>query len=233
MKGTKHWVTGGLLIALGVVLLSNNLGYTNISVGWIIRMFWPLLLVYWGTTFLWRPKKTGEVITGLILVGVGIVILGNKHDWFAVDLSMLWKLFWPTVLILAGISFLTGSRGSGKSNTAFMSAIEKRKTPWKLEDSTYWAVMGGIELDLNMAEMEKGATYTLSCNAVMGGIEIRVPRNVTVYCNGTVILGGLEMLGEETGGIYSSLEAQQIMEDPEAPVIHIHNRAVMGGVEIQ
>ena len=48
MKGTKHWVTGGLLIALGVVLLSNNLGYTNISVGWIIRMFWPLLLVYWG-----------------------------------------------------------------------------------------------------------------------------------------------------------------------------------------
>ena len=56
---------------------------------------------------------------------------------------------------------------------------------------------------------------------------------MTVYCQGTVTLGGLEMLGEETGGIYATLKADQVSDNPDAPVIRIHNRVVMGGVEIK
>ena len=233
MHGKRNWLAGGVLILLGSVLLMNNLGYTNISVGWLIREFWPVALILWGVTFLINRKSTGELITGLIIITLGTIILGNRQEWFDLNLSQLWAFFWPTVLILAGISFLRGPRLSGGSSTAFMSGIEKTKTQWDLEDANYWAIMGGISLDLNKANMEPGKVYLLSCNALMGGIEIRVPADVTVYCQGTVTLGGLEMLGEETGGIYATLKAEQLADNPDAPVIRIHNRAIMGGVEIK
>lgn len=233
MHGKRNWLAGGILILLGGVMLMNNLGYINVSIGWLIREFWPVALILWGVSFLMNRKSTGELITGLIIITIGTIILGNRQEWFDLNLSRLWSFFWPAVLILAGISFLRGPRMSGGSSTAFMSGIEKTKTQWDLEDANYWAIMGGISLDLNKANMEPGKVYLLSCNALMGGIEIRVPADVTVYCQGTVTLGGLEMLGEETGGIYATLKADQLSENPDAPVIRIHNRAIMGGVEIK
>lgn len=232
MHGKRQWLTGGILIFLGTLMLLNNLGYTNISIGWLIREFWPVALILWGASFLINRKSTGEVVTGLIIMTIGIITLGNRQEWFDLNLSRLWAFFWPTVLILAGISFLRGPRMSGDSSLAFMSGIEKTKTQWDLEDANYWAVMGGVSLDLNKANMEPGKVYLLSCNALMGGIEITVPPDVTVYCQGSVTLGGLEMLGEETGGIYATLKAEQVTDKPDAPVIRIHSRAVMGGVEI-
>lgn len=233
MHGKRQWLTGGILILLGAVMLMNNLGYTNISIGWLIREFWPVALILWGASFFINRKSKGELVTGLILIALGIIILGNRQEWFDLNLSRLWAFFWPAVLILAGISFLRGPRMSGGSSTAFMSGIEKTKSQWDLEDANYWAIMGGIELDLNKANMEPGKVYLLSCNALMGGIEIRVPRDATVYCQGTVTLGGLEMLGEETGGIYATLKADQLSDNSDAPVIRIHSRAIMGGVEIK
>lgn len=232
MQGKRQWLTGGILIFLGGLMLLNNLGYTNVSIGWLIREFWPVALILWGVSFLLNRKSTGEVVTGFIIIAIGTIVLGNRQEWFDLNISQLWAFFWPTVLILAGISFLRGPRMSGGS-TAFMSGIEKTKTRWDLEDANYWAIMGGIELDLNKANMAPGKVYLLSCNALMGGIEIKVPPDVTVYCQGSVTLGGLEMLGEETGGIYATLKADQVSDNPDAPVIRIHSRAIMGGVEIK
>ncbi len=211
----------------------NNLGYTNISIGWLISEFWPVALILWGASFLVNRKSTGELVTGLIIIGIGTIILGNRQDWFDLNLSRLWAFFWPTVLILAGISFLRGPRMSGGSSMAFMSGIDKTKQRWELEDANYWAIMGGIALDLNKANMKPGEEYLLSCNVLMGGIEITVPPDATVYCQGSVTLGGLEMLGEETGGIFATLDADQLSEIPDAPVVRIHSRVVMGGVEIK
>ena len=116
---------------------------------------------------------------------------------------------------------------------AVLSGIDKTKARWDLEDGTYWAVMGGIELDLNKANMEPGREYHLSCYAIMGGIEITVPENATVYSQGSVILGGLDMLDDETGGIFSTLKAEQHSSQTDAPVIQINSRAALGGVEIK
>ena len=66
----------------------------------------------------------------------------------------------------------------------------------------------------------------------MGGIEIKLPEDVTAYCQGTVFLGGLEMLKDETGGIYATQKVEQISDNPDAPIIRIHSRVAMGGIEI-
>ena len=232
MKGKRQWLPGGLLIVAGTILMLNNLGYTTISIGWLIRQFWPIALILWGISFLVGRKGTGELVTGFVLVALGAVLLGNRLGWFAFELKRAWAFIWPMALIIMGIHILQGPGKGGKSNTAFMSGIEKTKSAWELENGTYWAIMGGVSLDLNKARLEPGREYQLSCNVLMGGIEIVVPPEATVYCEGSVTLGGLEMLGEETGGIYASLSAEQVAENPNAPVVRIHCRAAMGGVEI-
>ncbi|SDY96149.1 LiaI-LiaF-like domain-containing protein [Tindallia californiensis] len=233
MNSKRQWFLGGVFILLGGVLLANNLGYTDISVGWIFRNFWPLLLIYWGASFLMERKGTGGLVTGLLLSGLGIIILGNRQGWFEVDFSIFWTFFWPVVLILIGINFIKGPRMFGTNNMAILSGIEKTKAGWDFEDGTYWAIMGGVELDLNKARLEPKREYHLFCNAFMGGIEITLPEDVTAYCQGTVVLGGLEMLGDETGGIFGTQKVEQISDHPDASIIHIHSRVTMGGIEIQ
>ncbi|OEF96694.1 cell wall-active antibiotics response protein [Desulfuribacillus alkaliarsenatis] len=230
MNGRGQWWVGAIIIGLGVLLLLNNLGFIDVSIGSIISNYWPVVFVIWGMQFLFSRKSKGEVVTGLILIAIGLIFLGNKHDWFNIDLSFFWKLFWPVILIIIGINFLRGPKTSGKNNWAFLGGIEKSKQPWKLEDGDYWAVLGGIELDLRKAILEN-REYTISCNALLGGIELIVPKNITVICEGTAVLGGVEMLGEETGGIVSSMKVEQIA-DPGAPVLKIHCRATLGGVEV-
>ncbi|MEN1759609.1 LiaI-LiaF-like domain-containing protein [Anoxynatronum sibiricum] len=232
MRGRRQWLPGGLLIVLGTILLLNNLGYTTISIGWLIRQFWPVALILWGVSFLVGRKGTGELVTGLVLVALGVTMLGNRLGWFVFEMKRMWAFLWPLALIIIGINFLRGPNVTGRSNTAFMSGIEKTKASWELEDGTYWAIMGGISLDLNKARLESGKEYQLSCNVLMGGIEIIVPEEATVYCEGSVMLGGLEMLGEETGGIYASLAAERVAAESHAPLIRIHCRAAMGGIEI-
>ena len=232
MRKYKQWFIGGILIAVGVLMFLNNIGATDISAGTVIRNFWPLALAAWGMTFIAARKSRSDIITGIILVAAGLAVFGNRQEWFNINLSYFWALFWPAVFILAGISFLKGPLTGGKSSLAFMGGLEKTRENWKLENSTWWAVMGGIELDLRKADIEKGRQYSLSFNIMMGGVEIKVPEDVTLYCRGRMILGGMEILEEGTGGIYSSIEAERIAEMKDSAVINISCRVLMGGLEI-
>lgn len=112
-----------------------------------------------------------------------------------------------------------------------MGSLEKYKDSWALEDSSYWAIMGGVELDLRKAEIAD-KEYFITCNAIMGGIEIIVPKDISVKCEGIAILGGVDLLGESTGGIISSLRVEQISQE-KAAIINIYSRALMGGIEIK
>ncbi len=80
------------------------------------------------------------------------------------------------------------------------------------------ATLGGCELDFTSAEL--GAETDITCVAVMGGVEIKVPPGVRVEGNGVGILGGFEQ-GHRGGA------------DPGAPVLRIGGLALMGGVEVR
>ncbi len=233
MRANREWVLGGIFVVAGVIMLLNNFGITDIGLGYIISEFWPLVLILWGLQVLIRRKGTGELISGLILLTLGVLIIGKKQGLFDIDFSMFWKSLWPVLIILVGLSFLRGPKSSGKRRVAFMGGLEKKQNEWVLEDETYWAVMGGIELDLRKAVVED-KEYSLTCNAIMGGIDLVVPTDITVFCEGTAILGGVELLGESSGGIIGSQKAEMINSKPEGgPVVRIYCRAFMGGVEVK
>lgn len=227
----SRWIVGIFIIFLGIIFLLNNLNITSFDMSSLISTYWPIILVLLGLSFLSRKESKGEMLSGVVIIFLGVVFLGRNTELFYIDLSYFWRLFWPTVIILAGISLLTGKHNVGKNNFAIMGGIEKKNAPWKLEAGSYTALMGGIELDLTIADIPEGETI-LDFTAVMGGIDVLVPKDITVHCQGTVVLGGIELLDRSTGGIISSTRSEQIYENS-SKQLKIYCRTIMGGIDIK
>jgi hypothetical protein len=82
------------------------------------------------------------------------------------------------------------------------------------------AIMGGCVIDLSQARLESPSS-TIYVTAIMGGVQILVPKGIRVEVQGTPILGG----------IAKDLEEEFLPDD--APVIHVFCKTIMGGIEIK
>lgn len=110
--------------------------------------------------------------------------------------------------------------GSGENPTlvAVMSGAE-RKGRWRVGHKIIAiAVMGGVEIDLSEAVFTS-PEVVIHCTAIMGGISVRVPENVTVRGGGVIgIMGGADIRSNES-------------PEPGAPVVRFDGVAFWGGVE--
>lgn len=82
-------------------------------------------------------------------------------------------------------------------------------------------VLGGAELDFREAVLP-GREITLNAVSVLGGVDIIVPPEMRVIDSGIAILGGREMVGET-----------EESARPDAPVLRITGRCVLGGLEVK
>jgi hypothetical protein len=107
--------------------------------------------------------------------------------------------------------------GGGQNLVAvFGGAV--RKGRWRVGHRTNaFACFGGIQIDLTEAVFEQRETV-INTVAIFGGVEIKVPENVTLRCTGTGIFGGFDVLTHEA-------------PDPDAPVVQITGLALFGGVD--
>jgi len=121
---------------------------------------------------------------------------------------------WPVVLILVGLNVVTrgyGYRASGSMSgrigrrgqrderfehgaridaSAMMSGIVLKNDSQEFAGGEINAVMGAVEIDLRQAAIATEAVLHLSI--IMGGVEIKVPREWSVSVNGSPVLGGIE-----------------------------------------
>lgn len=225
-------LTGILIIAFGVILLLNNFDITNIHIGDIIRKIWPLLLVLLGLNIIINQRDTTGIISGGIILLLGIALLGRNFGLITFDMSYIGKAFWPLIIILIGISILGKSNRNSRGNFAFMGGVDKTKTEWELSSGDYSAIMGGIELDLRKAQF-KEREITLNLTAIMGGINITVPEDVAVTCQGTAVLGGVEILGKGSGGIVGTISSAIGDPNTTSHVLNLNCTCIMGGIEIK
>lgn len=94
-----------------------------------------------------------------------------------------------------------------------------RKGPWVVPEKFHAvAVMGGVELDLTDARFA-APEVTIEVFALMGGVEVTVPPDVTVDVRGFAFMGGFDN-SVHAGG------------PPGSPVVRITGFALMGGVEV-
>ena len=113
-----------------------------------------------------------------------------------------------------------GQGGGSRVSVAVMSGVE-RKGPWRVPvDSTAFALMGGVVLDLRSAILSAQVT-TITAVAIMGGIDIIVPPGIRVESSGFGFMGGWD---------------NRAVDDrlpPDAPVLRVRGVAFMGGIEIR
>jgi hypothetical protein len=81
------------------------------------------------------------------------------------------------------------------------------------------AIFGNVELDLRHAVLDRGLTE-LHVRAVFGNVELTVPPNLSVQCEGIGVFGNFESMA-------------RLPVDPTAePVLRITGTAVFGNVEL-
>ncbi len=243
-----RFLIGLVVVVIGVILLLNNLVEgIDIDVREILQ-FWPVIPLILGISWLFASfgstsseegKKVffswGQFITAIIAITIGVLFLGRNLGFFEVDTRMFWNLFWPAILILIGFSLLRGrSSSSGKGGRfAFMGGSNVGGSePWKLESGSYFAFMGGIDIDLTSAEIAEGETV-LDLTALMGGIDVKIPGDLAVIYEGSAVLGGVTFKDQEDGGLVGGRRVEHNLDKSPASIVRIQARAIMGGVEIK
>ena len=223
-------VFGVFIIAVGLFALLDNL---HLFDSHLVQPFWPLVFVVLGALRLSQPGHARQRLFGCVLIGVGSAMtlqnLGIIH--------FQWRDLWPLALIWVGLGVLTkgiffSSRGGADDGagqriellehgaridaSATMSGIVLRNDSQEFSGGEINAVMGAVEVDLRQAGIATEAVLHLS--VIMGGVEIRVPREWSVVINGSPVLGGIE---DKT--VPPMMPGKRLV---------IEGSVIMGGVEI-
>ena len=227
MKKFGNVLWGIVLIIIGLIIGGNILGITDINVffdGW-----WTLIIIIPCFIGLFKEnEKTGNAI-GLL---IGTVLLLACQD--ILDFDLIWKLLFPGILIIIGISIIFKDTIGGKVNEE-IKKINEKKTQGneycatfsgqnvkldgeKIETVDLTAVFGGIKFDLRNAIIESDAVINTS--SIFGGIEIYVPQNVKVKIKTSSIFGGVT-------------DDKKHSEEQDAYTVYINATCLFGGVEIK
>lgn len=114
-----------------------------------------------------------------------------------------------------------GGRGTSSTAIAIMSGAD-RKGVWTVPPTfNTVALMGGVQIDLTDARFEDAET-TIQAFAMMGGVEIFVPEDITVQVNGSGFMGAFDNKVHE-----------QAAPRPGVPHVRITGFAFWGAVEVK
>ena len=220
-------ILGLAIVIFGVLLLIDNFGIYEVDMSVVFGLIIPFVLLGWGFEMVARKMDGGAKIVGVIAILVAVNMLSNKFDWFYIEMDMIWGMLWPLLMIFIGYKMMFQIKSRGK--IAFLAGIEQKKEGWKLEDASYMAIMGGVELDISKAEIVEGKTV-LYITAIMGGIDILVPSDINVVCRGTAIFGGIDFLEKSGGGIFAIVKEEY--EGRHSKTLEIRAEAIFGGVDV-
>lgn len=236
---TGRLVFGLVVIALGVVFLLEELGIAD--AGRILR-YWPAVLLAYGVMRITGFFCRQNVIGGALFALAGAWLLLKAVDVIPYD---PWD-FWPVILVAIGVSMVLGAlgrarpggpaapRGAGSGNGAaaggedpsptisafaVWSGVDRKVVAQNFRGGDVTAIMGGHEIDLRGAKLE-GESAVIDLFVVMGGVDLRVPEDWSVECDGVAIMGALE-------------DNTRSRTEPMRGRLILRGLILMGGVEVK
>lgn len=212
-------ITGIAIIAVGAGFLLDS--FNVIEFGKLAADWWPLAVILAGVLIFLNDTKS--YLWAILVMGIGVLFQLRELD--IIDVNP-WQVFWPVVIITVGLSVLftrapriRASKAERDDVMAILGGSDQKNASEDFKGSKLTAVMGGSKLDLRRATIKKEATVEVF--AFCGGIELVVPRNVTVRNQTSAILGGVE----------DKSERDEIGKS--APVLYVTGDVIMSGVEIK
>jgi hypothetical protein len=117
-----------------------------------------------------------------------------------------------------GYAYTPDPSGENPNLVGILGGAE-RKGRWRVGHRiTAVAILGGVEIDLTEATFT-APELVIHCTAIMGGVSVKLPENVTLRGGGVIgIMGGSDVKAFEA-------------PDANAPVVRIDGFAFWGGVE--
>ena len=154
MKKIGNVLWGIVLIIIGLIIGGNSLGITDINIffeGW-----WTLFIIIPCFIGLFKDnEKTGDIIG--LLIGIAL-LLGCQN---ILDFDLIWKLAFPTILIIIGVSIIFKDTLGGEVSSKIKKLNEKRNG-----ENSYCSTFAGQNVNFN-GEKFTGADLT----AVFGGVK--------------------------------------------------------------
>lgn len=212
---------GLALVGVGVVSLLSALDVVDGSDA--IGSWWPIAIVLLGLSHAFARRKIGGApgaitATGLVLLGVTTGVFGSDA----------WSVVWPAALIVTGLWVIV-EWGRGRESRvgdhenldglAVLSATRLATRSQVFSKATLTSVLGSVTLDLSKAAPASGAS--VSATAVLGSIDIIVPRGWQVTVRGLPLLGTWDDTTDRTAST------------PEGPSLVVHALVVLGGIEVK
>ena len=219
-------IIGLVLVTLGALWTMDNLGLVDAST---ILRWWPAVLVAVGLMKVTGLGMQRTVATGWLFTIAGGVMLLHAAHVIRFGLGELWPIF----LIVAGLQvvFRAMRRGhvpSGPATDAddwvhgfaLMGGFSRRNQSERLRGGDLFAMMGGVELDLNGATPANGRAV-VEVFAMWGGIEIFVPDDWRVESEVVPVMGAFQ-------------DSTRLAADvPVAGTLVVRGLVMMGGVEVK
>lgn len=104
-------VLGGIVVAIGVLLLLGNLGWLDAHS--VLRSLWPLALVVAGAAMLRDSRHRRGNPWPWVLITAGIWIFADNMDWIAIN---IWDLIVPGILLYIGARLIYRSSEKSRSS---------------------------------------------------------------------------------------------------------------------
>ena len=228
MKKISAVMWGLVLIAVGVILCGNALGWFNVDL--FFKGWWTLFIIVPCTIGLFTNIK--DWLGNLIGIIVGVCLLLACQD--VISFGSLWKLLLPAIIILIGLSIIIKTLFSHKFDKAVYKLNEKfnkdeesgavfgsiniNMAGKEFKGKTINAIFGGFKLDLREAKIKEDVI--INATAIFGGIEINPPENVAIETKSNSFFGGV------------SNKTKNIPKK-DAPTIYVNGTALFGGVEVK
>lgn len=207
-SGSHGFFFGAIVVAIGCLLLLDNLGIVRFHDFW---QYWPVLLIAWGVSHVIDSRTPSGWIWGGMVALVGAFFLLDHLDIFPFNFAMLW----PVLLIGFGLSVLIGAvernrrfgvgppppDGSsigapsyGPSPVVDTHAIfseNRGGTDSKdFQGGEASAIFGAARFDLRNASMTTDEAR-IHVEVIFGEAEVRVPETWNVISRAAVIFGGV------------------------------------------
>lgn len=222
---------GGIfVIGFGVLVLLNQMGQ-NIPHSFVS---WEMILILVGIVSLVKHKF--KKLFGLVPIAVGAVFMIN--DFYPDTIEK--RFIWPVLIIIFGISILIKALRPRKVEskhsmfdgateelsaddfvdaTAFFGAVKKNIVSKNFRGAKMSSVFGGIELNLEHADLQGPATIEVNC--VFGGISIIVPSNWKVETEVSSAFGG-----------FDDNRQLNLVDETSGKILIIKGSCYFGGIEV-
>lgn len=217
---------GLLIIGIGVLFLLGSL--EKIDVWDVLADYWPLILIFIGISHLFSSQFRNTT-SGIILILIGGFFMLANLDVLEYN---LWHVLWPVLIIAVGLWILFRPKFKGASKKApevkeddlsafvMFAGIDRRVESQAFRGGKATALMGAVDIDMRDAKLA-GSEATLELTAIMGAVEIRIPREWKVEVDSSAILGAVED------------KFKSDSPDVAQSTLYIKASVILGGIEIR